>query len=129
MGRVSNGFDLNASGNSLRNSSGVLGSSLEDCNGSRGFKDGAIVVIESPTYSQIQYGAGAHKDHETGEVNLAAILQETNGYLTVFCRSIKLIEDTELMDRRLTLNSSHNSLANLSIEVPVSMGDEEMKEE
>lgn len=71
--------------NSVRSSAGQILSSSIIAEGSV-ITDGTIIVIESPTYSQIAHG-GADVDRD--DPDLYAILQETSSWLTVFSANVK----------------------------------------
>ena len=74
--------------NSVRSSAGQILSSSIIADGDRAsvITDGTIIVIESPTYSQIAHG-GADVDRD--DPDLYAILQETSSWLTVFSANVK----------------------------------------
>lgn len=77
----------NMSINSVRSSAGqILSSIIAEGEKSSVITDGTIIVVESPTYSQIAHG-GPNVDRD--DPDLYAILQETAGWLTVFSANVK----------------------------------------
>ena len=89
-------------------------------------EEGSLIVIESPVYPQVMYGA---EEVDRDDPDLHDILQTIGGYLTVFSTNIKLMQDTALDKLQLNLSSSE-ALAGLSIgDVMRGEEDEEMHDE
>ena len=94
----------NVSNHSMRSSSGHMTPE----NSFITVKDDSMVVIESPKYVEVIYGGGEDADIDGEDFNLASILDQTGGYLTVFSVSVKAIEETSLDQAKLNLSSSDN---------------------
>lgn len=69
----------------------------------RCFTEGSIIVVESPIYSEIAY---KKQGDDEDDLDLKSIVQETGGYLTVFSKSVRPINETALDKLQLNMSSS-----------------------